>query len=181
MSASVAGKLLVAVPTLRDPNFTRTVVLVCEHEERGAMGLILNRRAGLVLGEALSDLPGALGRSDPLWRGGPVEPETVFILHDSSAIGGNEVLPGVFLSGDVDVLQALLSNGESHRFRLYAGYSGWGEGQLDDELERKGWVVAEATSDDVFSGGDATWGEVLRRMGGRYAIMALAPPDPDAN
>ena len=158
---------------------------MCEHGEDGAFGLVLNRRLEVTLGEALSPLAGEAAGRLPLHRGGPVQPETLFFLHDRAALGGAEVLPGVYLGGDEEGLERLVAacrEDDAPRCRVFSGYSGWGGGQLEFEMSQQAWVTADAGPDLVFEEDEAAlWSRVLRGLGGRWAIMGQTPPDPDLN
>jgi len=175
---------LIAAPSLRDPNFARTVVLLCDHGPSGSLGLVINRPSELKIAEALADVPGATERPETLWRGGPVQTSSVFILHDRPALGGHQVVEHLAFGADLDLLKRLLNDADTAgaRFRLYAGYAGWGAGQLEFELSQESWIVKSADEPTVFStAGEDAWAEILRSMGGRYALMAQTPPDPTLN
>jgi putative transcriptional regulator len=179
---SLKGKLLVAAPTLLDPNFQRTVVLICEHGDEGALGLVLNRRTPLPVEEAVPELADLLGDDEQLWAGGPVQAQSIVLLADFDA-PPEEVL---MIAGDVGlVLQgADLPDLEAsaRRARAFLGYAGWGPGQLDGELEREDWIVAPSDPDDAFTDdADGLWGRALARKGGEYALLATMPPDPRLN
>lgn len=181
---SLAGKLLVAVSGLRDPNFHRTVVFIAEHDAQGAFGLVLNREAGLSVGEALPPLAEAALGSVPIHYGGPVQPEVLFFLHDDEGIRGQRVMPGLSLGGDEEGLRQLQAAWERRprpRCRIFSGYSGWGGGQLEFEMSQGAWVAAEATADLVLGDEATLWKRVLESLGGRWAIMGQTPPDPDLN
>jgi putative transcriptional regulator len=181
--ASLRGQLLVAGPTLLDPNFHRTVVLVCEHDDEGAMGLVLNRPSPILALQAIPELLGALEADACLWIGGPVQTTSVVVLADFLDDGEEE---GMEVSGqvglvlpdsDLDSVAATV-----HRARAFLGYAGWGGGQLDDELERDDWIVTEFRPDDAFTDDpEALWKRVLGRKGGAYALLATMPPDPSVN
>lgn len=183
--ATYAGRILVAVSSLKDPNFHRTVLLMCEHGPEGALGLVLNRKHPLNLGDALRRLESPVAAALPLREGGPVQPEVLFFLHDSDAVGGQEVLPGLRLSGDEEALGRLIEEleGESPpRCHVFSGYSGWGPGQLEQELGQNAWVVTDADPALVFEDNEEElWGKVLRGLGGRWGIMGRTPRDPDLN
>jgi putative transcriptional regulator len=176
------GRLLVASPALRDPNFHRTVVLVAEHGEEGAMGLVLNRASSAVAAEAAPALAALVDEAALVHVGGPVEPQAVIVLaefddHDEAA---------TIIFGDVGFVRADSDPeelaGETRRVRLFAGYAGWGAGQLESELEEESWIVADPVTDDVFSDQpDRLWSVVLRRKGGPFALVATMPPDPSLN
>jgi putative transcriptional regulator len=178
---SLKGQLLVAGPTLIDPNFRRTVVLVGEHSDDGALGVILNRTSGATVDEALPELTALVDGADAIHVGGPVQPSAVVVLaeFEEPDQAGTLVLGDVgFLPAEVDP-EAL---GELRRARVFAGYAGWGPGQLDGELEEGSWIVEPAVADDVFTRDPAElWSEVLRRKGGPFGVLALMPPDPSLN
>jgi putative transcriptional regulator len=180
--SSLRGQLLVASPALLDPNFRRTVVLVAEHDDSGAMGVVVNRPSELAVSEAAPVLaeivePGAL-----VHEGGPVQPTAVVILaqfHDAA----NAAVPVFgdvgFVSGEAD-FETL--GPELERARVFAWLAGWSPGQLEAELERDDWILEPALPEDVFSHQpDALWGAVLERKGGSFALLARMPPDPSLN
>ena len=174
---SLQGKLLVASPSLLDPNFRRTVVLMTHHDEEGAMGLVLSRPSEIRVSDAvpeLADLPG----DELVYVGGPVQPEAVVVLveHESEPelpIVGNIA----FMQADADVDEL-----DGVRARVFAGYSGWGPGQLEGELEESSWIVVPAEPDDAFATDpDELWRTVLHRKGGKFALIATMPYDPKLN
>jgi len=179
---SLRGQLLVAGPSLLDPNFRRTVVLLGEHGEDGAMGLVLNRVSEVTVADAVAPIADLVGDGELVHVGGPVQPQAVVVLADfvEPHRAGALVLDTIgFLPGDVDDEADL---GELRSVRVYAGYSGWGPGQLEDELEEQSWVVLPARASDVFTTApDALWSEVLRRHGGALGVLALLPEDPHVN
>ena len=176
MSETLRGQLLVAAPILHDPNFHRTVVLVAEHGEEGAMGLVLNRPTDTAVGDALPELAPLAGEEDPVYVGGPVALESVLAVAElDDPDDASELLfgtVGFVQDTDVPVL----------RGRVYVGYAGWSAGQLEAELEEESWLVLPAEPDDIFSNDpDGLWSAVLRRQGGPYALLSLMPPDPSLN
>jgi putative transcriptional regulator len=179
--ASLSGQLLIAGPTLLDPNFHRTVILVCDHDEHGAMGLVLNRPSPIPADHAIPELESALGDEDRLWVGGPVQTTSVVVLADF-LIAERALL----VSGDVGIVLAegdLEEVGDQvRRARAFLGYAGWGPEQLDGELERDDWIVADFEPEDAFTEDpEALWSQVLDRKGGPYALLATMPPDPSQN
>lgn len=179
---SLRGKLLIAGATLPDPNFARTVVLVCEHSDEGALGLVLNRPTEMTVAEAAPDLTALAGDDALICEGGPVQPTAVLVLaeFDDIALAGQPVVENVGLMGEsseiADIETAVL------RARIFAGYAGWGPGQLDAELERDDWFVAPAGVDDIFDPDpEELWRRVLARKGGHYALVARMPVDPSVN
>jgi len=180
--ASLRGQLLVAGPALVDPNFRRTVVLLGEHGDEGAMGVVLNRASTARVADAVPPLAELTGPEEPVYLGGPVQPEAVLVLADFADAEQAEmvVVESVgFLPGEIAAADAL---GELRGVRVFAGYAGWGPGQLEDELADGAWIVLAARSADVFTTAPETlWREVLRRQGGPLAILGLLPEDPRVN
>jgi putative transcriptional regulator len=178
---SLKGQLLIAGPGLLDPNFWRTVVLVGEHTEEGALGVVLNRSSETPVEEAAPELAGLVDGMGNVHVGGPVQPAAVVVLADFAEPRDDEtrVVDSVgFLPAEVDP-DAL---GELRRARVYVGYAGWGPGQLDDELDEGSWIVERAVADDVFTDEpDELWSVVLRRKGGPFGVLAAMPPDPSRN
>lgn len=178
---SLKGQLLVAGPALIDPNFRRTVVLIGEHGDEGALGVILNRTSGATVDEALPELTALVDGADPIHVGGPVQPSAIVVLAEFA----EPERAGTLVLGDVGFLPAEIDPdalGELHRARVFAGYAGWGPGQLDGELEEGSWIVEPAAPDDVFtSTPDELWSDVLRRKGGPFGVLAQMPPDPSLN
>ncbi len=180
---SLRGQLIVAGPTLLDPNFHRTVVLVCEHGEEGAMGLVLNRPSPIAAEQALPELVGAFGDDERLWVGGPVQTTSVVVLADFADpdAGAGPLVSGAagLVRPDADLDEVARA---VRRARAYLGYAGWGAGQLDDELAGEDWIVATPAPGDLFTDApDRLWSRVLARKGGRFALLATMPPDPSLN
>ena len=178
---SLKGQLLVASADLLDPNFRRTVVLVTEHDDEGALGLVLNRPAETTVSEAVPPLGELVEEREPVYVGGPVEQGAVIVVaefedpDDSASTIFDDV---GFVPGDADLDEVA---GAIRRARVFAGYAGWTAGQLDAELEAEGWIVEPAIPEDVFGPSDELWSDVLRRKGGPYALLATMPPDPSMN
>lgn len=182
------GSLLISQPFLGDPNFERTVVLLCHHQaDEGSFGLVLNRASDLTLGDVLELPLGAAAPAAPLplHVGGPVQPNTLHYLHqradlpDATGLGQD-----TYWGGDFEVLLGLLQAGEIGRdeVRLYAGYSGWGAGQLENEIEQKVWILHPPAAGKVFTlTTDAFWQAILREKGGRFKALSNYPIDPRLN
>ncbi len=177
------GKLLLASPTLLDPNFVRTVILVAEHTDEGAMGLVLNRPAASTVAEAVPDLGWLVGEDEQVYVGGPVAETAVVVLAEFSRpeVAGALVEDDLgFIGTDADDPEAL--EGAVRRARVFAGHAGWGPGQLEGELEEEAWIVEPPLRDEIFSDdAQGLWAAVLRRKGRRYALLATMPLDPSLN
>ncbi len=179
---SLRGQLLIASPVIVDPNFRRTVVLIAEHGDEGAMGVVLNRPSETLVQDAASPLEVLVEPGSLIFTGGPVEPAAVVVLaeFDDPDEAATVVVDDVgFMRSDADPVDA---GDRMRRARVFAGYAGWGGGQLEAELEGEAWIVEPATPDVVFAEDvDGLWSEVLRRKGGEFAIIATMPPDPSMN
>jgi putative transcriptional regulator len=182
MDDSLAGQLLLASPALYDPNFRRTVVLIGVHSEEGAMGVVLNRPSEVTVGEAVPQLEQAVAKQELLYVGGPVQPSSIVFLAEflDPSPAGLLVLGRIgFPAPDADIDELTQATA---RGRVFAGYAGWGEGQLDAEMEQGDWIVQTAMPEDVFTDmPEELWGAVLRRKGGGYALLARMPVDPSVN
>jgi putative transcriptional regulator len=179
---SLRGKCLIASPALVDPNFARSVVLIAEHTEEGAMGLVLNRPTDAVVAEAVEELAGVVEPGEQVFAGGPVEEQSVMVLaeFDDPAQAAAVVLDDVgFLPSDA-ALEEL--SGRTRRARVFAGHAGWGPGQLDAELDEGAWIVGDPDPGDIFSEDpDELWSSALERKGGAFALLARMPADPSVN
>jgi putative transcriptional regulator len=172
---SVRGKLLVASPGLTD-FFRRTVVLVLEHSDEGAVGVVLNRPSETQVDEAVPDLATLADPGDVVRLGGPVGPGTVIVL---GRFEDPDEAASIVL-GDLGVVDPDVDTPDLLEVRVYAGHAGWGPGQLDGELEQEAWIVEPARADDPFEEGDL-WSDVLNRKGGGYTLLARMPEDPTLN
>jgi putative transcriptional regulator len=174
VSESLNGNLLIASPSMPD-YFHRTVILMVEHSEQGAFGLVLNRPSETTVGEVAPELAQLIGDQHVLHVGGPVQPNAVTAVgdHPDPAAATKLIVGGV---GMVD----LDDPPELSRVRIFAGYAGWSAGQLEGELEQEAWFVEPVHPDDPFGDGDL-WAAVLARKGGEYALLARMPPDPSVN
>lgn len=182
---SLTGRLLVATPALRDPNFERTVVLLVAHEDGGALGVVLNRATEVPVSEVLEGWGVLASEPAVVFEGGPVQPEAAICLartrNGAGRIPGFNRVSGavgtVDLSGDPEKLRDSLVS-----VRVFAGYAGWSPGQLENEVEGGSWFVFDALPGDAFvNRPDDLWPMVLRRQGGLMAAVAIFPADPLAN
>lgn len=180
MQSCVAGKLLIAMPSIGDSRFQRAVILVCLHSEEAAMGIVLNKvREDISIGDVLEHL-GVEAEGAPLSRpvldGGPVKPDRGFVLHSpdfESADGSKEVAPGVCLSASRDALEAFASPTPPADFALALGYSGWGAGQLEKELGANAWLVAEPARGIIFGERhEGKWEAAIRSLGVDPAMLS---------
>lgn len=181
MPESMRGNLLVASPVLLDPNFERTVVLITEHTDEGAMGIVLNRPSDTSAAEVIPELAEIAGE-EPVYVGGPVQPDAIVLLAEFSDPDKAAwiVVADVGLAGAEAELGDLAA--AVRRGRLYAGYSGWGPAQLDAELELDSWIVEPPLPAELFPDRpDDLWSDVLERKGGQYKLIARMPEDPSQN
>lgn len=185
MTGSLKGRLLVASPALEDPNFRRTVVYLCAHDENGALGLILNRPlATAPVGDHLPQWMEHVDRPAVFFQGGPVEPAAALALAATEAA----VPDRGWLNVDSNLGLLNLDSapaevvGKLRSLRLFTGYSGWSAGQLEGEIKEEAWFVIDATPDDLFRAEtDLLWRDVLRRQPGKLAMFAYFPEDPTRN
>jgi putative transcriptional regulator len=183
MIEPATGILLISDPFLKDPNFMRTVVFLCEHQDQGSFGFVLNRKYENTLDELIPELD---GYKIPLFYGGPVQMDTIHFLHQypNKIPGGQKVLSGVYWGGDFDKVIEMIKNEEinENKIRFFIGYSGWSDGQLNDELEEKSWLTTEATRQIIFHRNyKEVWKDSLKHLGGKYEMMINFPIDPQLN
>lgn len=183
MEEITRGILLISDPFLKDPNFMRTAVLVCDHQQEGTFGFVLNRPYDQPLGELINDLE---GHNFPVHYGGPVQLDTVHFLHRVPHIisGGMEITDGIFWGGNFEEVVARIKQKQLKQsdIRFYIGYSGWGEGQLESELKEKAWITCKASQKLVFhKQPNIIWSEALKTLGGEYVQMVNYPIDPQLN
>ena len=177
------ARLLFSEPLLPDPNFSRTLIYLSKHNESGSVGFILNKPTGLMLTDVLEiDIPSDFH----LFMGGPVEPYGLFFLHSigeeiSDAI---EVEPGIYWGGNFEEIKSLIQQGrlDETQIKFFSGYSGWGEGQLEDELEEKSWLVKKRGKVNPFDDlSKKSWNSILKNFGGKHKLLASFPEDPSHN
>ena len=183
MMIPAPGILLISDPFLKDPHFKRTVVFLCEHQLEGSFGFVLNRPYQHTLNELVTSAEDLVL---PVYFGGPVQTDTIHFLHQypSQIPGSVEVSNGIYWGGDFETAISLLREGvaDISRIRFYIGYSGWGEAQLETELQEKSWLLAEGTKKIVFHKEIAeTWKDAVRLLGGDYAAIINYPTDPQLN
>jgi putative transcriptional regulator len=181
------GSLLAAAPDMLDPNFMHAVVLMCRHAEDGAYGLVINRPAAVTLDVLAPAHPVLKKQRFPVYSGGPVGLDTLQFLHraEKRIPGGVEIGDGLYLGGEIDALADYLAREKGRarkKVRLLVGYSGWGAGQLERELETGSWLPAALQNDWVFEAdGQTIWRNVLRSLGDQASGLVDLPPDPSWN
>lgn len=161
----------------------RTVVFLCEHQEQGSFGFVLNRKYENTIDELIPELE---GHPLPLYYGGPVQMDTIHFLHQypDEIPGGQEVMKGVYWGGDFDkVVEMIKANTvDADKIRFFIGYSGWSDGQLSDELKEKAWLTVQATRKLIFHNDHTEiWKDSLKLLGGDYEMMINFPIDPQLN
>jgi putative transcriptional regulator len=179
--ASLAPSLLLSMPQLVDPNFNRTVVLLCKHSEDGALGLVVNRPLATT-GRVTVNLepPASTERELEVWIGGPVEPQRTWILtgrepDPAEDLEGRRISDGLYLSTSPDLLRRLLEPDPPDRTRLVIGYSGWGPGQLEAELEASAWLLSEVDAGLIFNTPPhRMWEAAIRRLGADPAALQMS-------
>lgn len=177
------GDLLISDPFLKDPNFMRTVVFICEHSKEGGIGLVLNR---LFDQELQSFIPELAGQRIPLYYGGPVQPDTLHFLHNIPALmpGAQQVLKDVYWGGDFEIVIKLLKEAslDLQQIRFFLGYSGWGEGQLTEELADKSWLTIQGSHQLVFDTAiGAIWKSAVLQLDASFHPIVNYPLDPQLN
>jgi putative transcriptional regulator len=178
---SLAPAFLVSMPQLTDPNFNRTVVLLCKHNEEGAFGLVVNRPL-VTTGRVVVNLepPVSTERELEMWFGGPVEPQSSWMLvgddmEEPTSLGGMQIVEGLRLSTSRDRLRRLLEPNPPPRTRLIVGYSGWGPGQLEAELEESAWLLSDVSRELIFgTAPELMWERAIRRLGADPAALQMS-------
>ena len=189
--SSLTGRLLVATPALADPNFDRAVVLLLDHDEEGSLGVVLNRPTPVGVGDILEPWAGLAGRAGVVFQGGPVSldsalgrgrgPRRAAATGEAGARSGWRRVHGAIGLVDLEAPPELLA-AELGSLRIFAGYAGWGPGQLEKELVEGAWYVVESEPGDVSSPDpERLWRAVLRRQRSELAMVATYPDDPSLN
>jgi putative transcriptional regulator len=175
------GRLLIASPALVDPNFARSVVLITEHGPEGAMGVVLNRPSEIDVRTVAPELDNIV-EGEPVFIGGPVQPQALVVLAQFT----DTRAAAWIVADDVGFVAAEAEYGDLsevvRRGRVYAGYSGWGAGQLEVELAEEAWIVEPPLPAELFPDDPkALWQDVLARKGGQFSLLARMPDDPSLN
>jgi len=183
-ASTLTGSLLVATPLLDEPPFRRSVILLLDHDDDGALGVVVNRAADLAVDRVLPDWSTTVNEPGVLFMGGPVGTDSALavaeVIESADPPGWRECFGRIGLI-DLDVPPALLE-GAIQRMRIFAGYAGWSSGQLEGEITEGAWYVVESEPDDVFSlRPDTLWRRVLRRQNDQIAYLATYPDDPTQN
>jgi putative transcriptional regulator len=184
MITATNGILLIAEPFLKDPSFTRSVVLVCKHSaDYGTFGFTLNKKIRTTLSDVMEDME---GWKIPIFLGGPMQKDTLHYIHQypqyfTDAV---EVADGIYWGGNFETLKTLIKNGtiEPSKVKFFLGYSGWDPTQLDEELLENTWIMCQANTSLVFDTKPSTvWNASLTQLGGKYKMMVNFPKDPQLN
>jgi putative transcriptional regulator len=183
MIEPAAGILLIAEPFLKDPSFLRTVIILCEHRLQGSFGLVLNKKFGQTLDELITDMEGF---KLPVYYGGPVQMDTIHFLHQYPTLipDSVKVTDDIYWGGNFETVSALIKtkNIDLKKIKFFIGYSGWGDGQLNEEMKEKSWLTVAANSRLVFNTVNTEiWKNSLKTLGGEYERMINYPTDPQLN
>lgn len=182
--AAAAGRLLVSEPFMLDPNFKRSVILLTEYSDLGAMGFVLNHASEYLLGDVLPDVSYS---EMPVYVGGPVANNTLHFIHrcPDKIEGGTEIWDGIFWGGEFESVKSLINNYNlsEDEIKFFAGYSGWTPGQLEAEITDDTWIVSNKFNPDLIFAHDEhnVWKEVVVSLGQRYAHIANFPENPALN
>lgn len=177
------GSLLVAEPFLGDTNFDRTVVLLTEHNDDGSVGFVVNRALDVQLNDIAIGFPELMST---VYHGGPVQQDSLFFVHSKGDLipDSEHIIENLYWGGELDALKELIRCGliQKDEIRFYLGYSGWGQGQLEGEIEEKSWLTIADHSLNIFDdNAEKMWAKVLLKMGGTYPLWANSPADPNLN
>jgi putative transcriptional regulator len=177
------GTLLISEPYLPDPNFERTIILMCENNEEGSFGFVLNKPSLANVSEVMDDIK---DYNVPAMVGGPVQQDTLHYIHRYPALEDSvEILPGIYWGGNFEKVLFLLDTKQlAHKdIKFFLGYSGWTGGQLEAELEQDSWIVSDKVNEELVfdTVPDEMWKKTLTIMGGRYSVYSNYPKDPRLN
>lgn len=182
--SAAAGRLLISEPFMMDPNFKRSVILLTEYAETGAVGFVLNHQSEYLLGDILPDTAYS---EMPVYIGGPVAENTLHFIHcvPDKIAGGIEIADGVFWGGDFELIKQLIASYQltEKEIKFFTGYSGWTPNQLDDELKENVWIVTDKyTTEILFANSEQNlWKQAVINLGQRYAHIANFPENPELN
>jgi putative transcriptional regulator len=184
MKSPQTGSLLIADPLLNDPTFYRSVIILCEKDEKGTFGLQLNKQLNYKLGELIENFE---GQSHKVFIGGPVQLDTLHFLHKVPDLidGGKKIAPNVYWGGNFETVIQLIKNQQLNDadIRFYLGYSGWSAGQIEDEMKsNQPWILGKALESIIFnSNSENIWSDALASLGGKYELYKNFPSDPQLN
>ncbi len=179
-----SGCILVSEPHLPDNNFDRTVILLCKHDEEGSFGFVLNRKSNVQLNEVVKE---AEGINVPVYIGGPVEQNTLHFIHKDDTLADAEIINDDFYwGGDFDLLLSWLHDKviDKDKVKFFMGYSGWGKGQLMEEIKENSWIVIKPEDNKLIfedESAEDMWRSILEDMGGRFSMYSKYPEDPRLN
>jgi len=176
------GRILISEPLLSDSYFKRSVVLITEHSEEGAVGFVLNKSIDIPLNEILADFPKFKAK---VYVGGPVAKDTVHFLHTLGELVPNSVhvIDNIYWGGDFNSLKELINEGivKSSQVRFFLGYSGWSPQQLEEEIKNNAWLVTEVDSKKIMSAEKNIWKKILNELGRKYKVWSNTPENPTMN
>jgi putative transcriptional regulator len=176
-----AGDLLIAEPFMKDANFKRAVVLLCEHNADGTFGLVLNRKLELKVNDVMPEFE---GENVDLYYGGPVGADTLHFIHSYGDLieGSVHLKNNIYWSGNFEQIKLLFETKsvDANRFRFFVGYSGWGKNQLVEELAINSWIIA-SNFENILVSHQQLWKLVLKSLGGEYHFVSTFPEDPQLN
>jgi len=183
-AAPAAGDVLLSEPFMDDPYFGRKVVLLCEHNDEGSFGFVLNNYVDVSLNEVMDDLPAVASR---ISVGGPVKNSNLYYIHTREDIPESvPVVDGVFMGGDFEVIKELIQSNriDASQIRFFIGYSGWSPAQLNEEIQSRSWFVSRAAKLDIMrtdEDNESYWKRLITDMGDGFEHIANAPSDPSLN
>ena len=183
-AAPAAGDVLLSEPFMDDPYFGRKVVLLCEHDDEGSFGFVLNNYVDVSLNEVMDDLPAVASR---ISVGGPVKNSNLYYIHTREDIPESvPVVDGVFMGGDFEVIKELIQSNriDASQIRFFIGYSGWSPAQLNEEIQSRSWFVSRAAQLDIMrtdEDNESYWKRLITDMGDGFEHIANAPSDPSLN
>ncbi len=177
------GEILLAEPFMIDPNFKRSVVLLCEHEKEGSLGFILNKILDIKVNELISDFPEFEAN---IYYGGPVQTDTIHYVHNVGNLleDSQKVNPGIYWGGDFDKLKSLIAakQVQPENIRFFVGYTGWSGGQLKEEISLGSWVSAKMDINYLFADKSVDlWEEVMKNKGDVYSVISQVPKTGNCN
>ena len=177
------GRVLISEPFMQDNYFKRSVVYLCEHNEDGSFGFVVNNLLTVTLSELVTDIESS---DFPVSFGGPVNSNNLFYLHNlgDKIANSHEVVPGLYTGGSFDDVKTLINTGiiTSDQIRFFLGYSGWESGQLEEEMKSNSWIVGSTSIKNVLENKDKDlWKQILKNMGGKFKMISNFPEDPSLN